>query len=134
MINDNSKIYKLFLSHLNEDDDEYKLFLNKLNASHDFEWKNYAIQDENVPMEVEEQLKIVDVIIILSSLYSKNMKLIQMHIDAAVKLRKPIVIVRPYGMENVPSALEKKATEVVGWNTPCIVDSIREALGEDVID
>jgi hypothetical protein len=37
-------------------------------------------------------------------------------------------------MENVPSNLEKIATEVVGWNTPCIVDSIKEALGEDVID
>ncbi len=134
MINDNSKIYKLFIIHLNEDDDEYKLFLNKLNASHDFEWKNYAFQDENIHTEVEEQMKIVDVIIILSGLYSKHMKLIQRPIDAAVKLRKPIVIVRPYGMENVPSALEKIATEVVGWNTPCIVDSIREALGEDVID
>ena len=131
MINDDSKIYKLFIIHLNEDDDEYKLFLSKLDASYDFEWKDYAFQSENLHMEFEEQMELVDVIIILSGLYIKNRKLIKKQIDVAVKLRKPIIVVRPYGLENVPSALEQIANEVVGWNTPCIVDSIQETLEEN---
>ena len=133
MINDDSKIYKLFIIHLN-DDDEYIRFLNKLDASYDFEWKNCAVNNETIQMKFVEQMKLANVIIILSGLYIKNRKLLQKEIDVAIELEKPIVVVRPYGMENVPSNLEKIATEVVGWNTPCIVDSIKEALGEDVID
>ena len=133
MINDDSKIYKLFIIHLN-DDDEYTLFISKLDTSYDFEWKDYAVNNEMNHMKLAEQMKLADVIIILSGLYIKNRKLLQKEIDVAIELEKPIVVVRPYGMENVPSNLEKIATEVVGWNTPCIVDSIKEALGEDVID
>ncbi|MGA2675361.1 MAG: TIR domain-containing protein [Methanobacterium sp.] len=133
MFNDDSKIYKLFISHLN-DDDEYTLFISKLDTSYDFEWKDYAVNNEMNHMKLAEQMKLADVIIILSGLYIKNRKLLQKEIDVAIELEKPIVVVRPYGMENVPSNLEKIATEVVGWNTPCIVDSIKEALGEDVID
>ena len=133
MFNDDSKIYKLFISHLN-DDDEYTLFISKLDTSYDFEWKDYAVNNEMNHMKLAEQMKLADVIIILSGLYIKNRKLLQKEIDVAIELEKPIVVVRPYGMENVPSNLEKIATEVVGWNTHCIVDSIKEALGEDVID
>ena len=133
MINDDSKIYKLFIIHLN-DDDEYIRFLNKLDASYDFEWKNYAVNNETIQMKFVDQMKLANVIIILSGLYIKNRKPLQRQIDVAVELEKPIIVVRPYGMENVPFSLEKIATEVVGWNTPCIVDSIKEALGEDVID
>ena len=123
MFNDDSKIYKLFISHLN-DDDEYTLFISKLDTSYDFEWKDYAVNNEMNHMKLAEQMKLADVIIILSGLYIKNRKLLQKEIDVAIELEKPIVVVRPYGMENVPSNLEKIA----------IVDSIKEALGEDVID
>jgi len=39
-------------------------------------------------------------------------------------------VIRPYGMENIPYQLEEIADEVVGWNTPCIVDAIKDALGD----
>ncbi len=76
-------------------------------------------------------MKDVDVVIILSGLYSKNKNLIEQEIDMARKLEKPIVIIRPYGMENVPGRIEDAASEVVGWNTSCIVDSVRESLEAD---
>ncbi len=134
MINESSKIYKLFIIHLNDDNDEYTRFLSKLDASYDFEWKDYAFNNETIHMKLVEQMKLSNVIIILSGLYINNRKLLQRQIDVAVELEKPIVVVRPYGMENVPASLEKIASEVVGWNTPCIVDSIKEALDEEVID
>ncbi len=133
MTNENSKFYKLFISHFNEEDDEYKLFLSKLDASQDFKWKNYAIKDQTIREEIEEQIIPVDVVIILSGLYYRNRELIQSYIDLALRYQKPIVIIRPYGMENVPSNLEEIATTVVGWSAPCIIDSIREALGEEVL-
>ncbi len=127
MFEDESEVYNLFISQLNQDSDEYHRFIGKLEASHDFQWKNHAIPGETDIKKLKEQMKLVDVVVILSGLYSKDKNLIQKEIDIAVELEKPVVIIRPYGMENVPGSIEQVATEVVGWNTPCIVDSIRES-------
>lgn len=134
MSNEESKTYKIFISNLDEDDEEHDILLDKLSASPDFKWKDYAISDKSYPQELQEQIEPVDVVIILSGLYSKDEKRIQSQIDVALKLGKPIVLLRPYGMELVPSDLEKVATEVIGWNTFCIIDSIHTALGEDSED
>ncbi len=127
MFEDESEVYNLFISQLNEDNDEYDRFIGKLESSHDFQWKNHTIPGETDIEKLKEQMKLVDVVVILSGLYSKDKNLIQKEIDTAVELEKPIVIIRPYGMENVPGSIEQVANEVVGWNTPCIVDSIRES-------
>ncbi len=128
MFEDQSEIYNLFISQLNESNEEYERFIGKLEASHDFQWKNHTIASETNKEELKEQIKSVDVVVILSGLYSRDKYLIQQEIDIAVELTKPIVIIRPYDMENVPGSIEEVASEVVGWNTPCIVDAIRDSL------
>lgn len=131
MFEDESEIYNIFISQLSDDDEEYNRFIGKLEASHDFQWKNHSNSYETDKKHLNEQMKDVDVVIILSGMYSKNKNLIQQEIDLASKLGKPIVIIRPYGMENVPGRIEDAASEVVGWNTSCIVDSVRESLESD---
>jgi hypothetical protein len=128
MFEDESEIYNIFISQLKDDDEEYNRFIGKLEASYDFQWKNHSIFDRTDKEQLTEQMKNVDVVIILSGMYSKNKNLIQQEIDLARKLEKPIVIIRPYGMENVPGSIEDTASEVVGWNTSCIIDSVRESL------
>ncbi|HEX7467892.1 MAG TPA: TIR domain-containing protein [Methanobacterium sp.] len=133
MFEDESELYNLFISKLNEDNDEYDRFIGKLKASYDFLWKDHTIPGETDNENLKKQMKSVDVVVILSGLYSRDKNLIQLEIDIAVELKKPIVIIRPYGMENVPGSIEKVATEVVGWNAPCIIDAIREsAQSEDL--
>ena len=131
MFEDESEIYNIFISQLKDDDEEYNRFIGKLEASHDFQWKNHSISDKTDNEQIREQMKDVDVVIILSGLFSKNKNLIEQEINMARKLEKPIVIIRPYGMENVPGRIEDAASEVVGWNTSCIVDSVRESLEAD---
>lgn len=131
MFEDESKEYKLFISRLKDDDEEYNRFIKKLEASYDFQWKNNSNPDKTDKKQIKEQIKPVDVVVILSGLYSSNKNLIQQEIDIARELKKPIVIIRPYGMENVPGSIEEAATEVVGWNTSCIVDSVCESLESD---
>jgi len=126
-----SRIYKLFISNIGQDVKEYNIFLDKLSAAHDFKYKDYAVQGKYLPEELKEQIEAVDVVIMLSGLYSKDTKLVQGQIDTARSLKKPIVVIRPYGVEMVPAGLETIATEVVGWNSFCIIDSIRTALGEE---
>jgi hypothetical protein len=129
MYEEELKVYKLFISHLNQDDEEYDLFLSKLEAAYDFKWEDTAVKGSTTPDDLIKQVEPADVVIILSGLISKDKKLLTMMIDAASKLEKPIVVVRPYGMETVPLNLEEMAADVVGWNTPCIVDAIMESYG-----
>ena len=130
MFDEDFKVYKLYISHINQDDEEYHFFLSKLNASYDFQWADSAVQGKILPKEITNQIEDVDLVIILSGLCSKNKKLVTLQLNIALKLGKPIVVIRPYGMENIPYQLEEIADEVVGWNTPCIVDAIKDALGD----
>jgi hypothetical protein len=134
MIEEEASIYKLFITHLAGDDEEYQLFLSKLKDSYDLEWEDRAIQNKTEPEQIKEQMGLVDAVVVLSGLIGKDEKLLTRQIQAARELEKPIVVIRPYGMENVPFNLEDIASEVVGWNTPCIVDAIKEAVnGEEEI-
>jgi hypothetical protein len=125
MFEDESEIYNLFISQLT------KIMMNMIDLLENwkhlmiFNGKIIALPVKPIKKHLKEQIKLVDVVVILSGLYSKDKNLIQQEIDIAVELKKPIVIIRPYGMENVPGSIEKVASEVVGWNTPCIVDAIR---------
>lgn len=127
MFQEEEIVYKLFISHINKDDDEYNLFISKLSASYDFRYDDYAVEEKFSLEELKIQMEAVDVVIILSGLCSKNQELLKRQVDTALNLNKPLVVIRPYGMETVPSNLEEMASAVVGWNTPCIVDSIRES-------
>jgi hypothetical protein len=132
MIDEELTVYKLFITHLDGDDEEYQLFLSKLQDSYDFEWEDHAVQNKNEAEQIKRQMEQVDAVVVLSGLIGKDEELLTRQIQAARKLGKPIVVIRPYGMENVPFNLEDIASEVVGWNAPCIVDAIREAVnGEE---
>lgn len=124
MLNEDSRIYKLFISHVNQDDHEHDLFFTKLNAAYNFQWKDYAVRDKISTPDLVQQMKPVDVVVILSGLISKNETLLKRQLEVAVELKKPLLVIRPYGMENIPSYLEVIAADVVGWNTPCITEAI----------
>lgn len=126
LFEEESRIYKIFISHTDEEDEEYLTFNQKLSSAHDFEYENYGILEKIDENELQEQIEPAEVVIILSGLYNKNKLLIKKQLDIAVNLNKPIIVIRPYGMEDVPPELEDIAEDVVGWNAPCIVDSIEE--------
>ena len=128
MFESESKRYNIFISHIGQNEDEYDTFTAKLSAAYDFEFKNYGIlgKDKTTEKELQEQIEPVGVVIILSGLYNKHKIIIKKQIDTAKKLDKPIIVIRPYGMEEVPSELENIAADVIGWNAPCIIDAIVE--------
>ena len=119
------KIYNLIISNGIDKNKEYGQFTEKLFSKTDFLWKesispSYATADE-------EFFKKVDGVIILAGLYKDNKEKIDELVDAAQEYNIPIVLVRPYGLEEVPEELEQKAATIVGWNANCIVDSIKNS-------
>jgi hypothetical protein len=69
----------------------------------------------------------VDRIILLAGLYNDNKDTFEDLLKASDKYDIPIILVRPYGLEEVPEILEERAATIVGWNANCILDSIKDA-------
>jgi hypothetical protein len=128
MFEEDLKVYDLFISHNGEGDEEYLTFIQRLIEARDFEWEDHGVPGENSSDQLMEQIESVDIVIILTGLYSRHPDLIETQVKIAQKLEKPIVLIRPYGMEEVPEKLEKIASGVVGWNRVCIVERIQESL------
>jgi len=126
------KNYNIFISHRAKNEEEYSIFLDKLKSAHDFEFDNYSLIEKDGVVEdsLQKQISAAGIVIILSGLYNKDKKIIQKQIDIAIKLKKPIILIRPFGMEDVPPELEEIAEDIIGWNAPCIVDAIEENYRE----
>ena len=116
--------YQIFISHNGEGDEEYLTFIQRLIEAPDFEWKDHGVPGKTSPEEIKEQIEPVDIVIILTGLYSRHINIIETQVKIAHELKKPIILIRPYGLEEVPAELEKIAEDVVGWNRVCIVEAI----------
>ena len=119
------KIYNLIITNGFDKNNEYGQFTEKLYSKVDFRWKesisgSYATAGENFYNKVDR-------IIMLAGLYNDNKEVFHDLLDASEKYDIPIVLVRPYGLEEVPEILEERAATIVGWNANCIVDSIKDA-------
>lgn len=119
------KIYNLIITNGFDKNNEYGQFTEKLYSKVDFRWKesisgSYATAGENFYNKVDR-------IIMLAGLYNDNKELFHDLLDASEKYNIPIVLVRPYGLEEVPEILEERAATIVGWNANCILDSIKDA-------
>ncbi|WP_405298659.1 nuclease [Methanobrevibacter sp.] len=119
------KIYNLIITNGFDKNNEYGQFTEKLYSKVDFRWKesisgSYSTANESFYNKVDR-------IIMLAGLYNDNKDLFNDLLDASEKYNIPIVLVRPYGLEEVPEILEERAATIVGWNANCILDSIKDA-------
>lgn len=120
------RIYNLIISNGFDRENEYGQFTERIFSKPEFLWKesisgSYATAS---PSFYEN----VDAIIILAGLYKDNRDTIDELVDVSEKYDIPIVLVRPYGVEEVPENLEEKAKTIVGWNGNCIIDAIKNAV------
>lgn len=124
---EDKRTWKLFISYPMISDD-YNTFMSRLSsATEAFKWEDITDASDNFASSIDE----CDVLIVLSGLWEKNMDIISKHISYAQTFNKPIVIIRPYGAEEIPEDLQDIATKVVGWNTACIVDAILLSINGD---
>lgn len=126
--NDN-KIYNLIISNGLDKNNEYKQFIEKIYSKPNFLWKesispSYSTVDETF-------FNNIDAIILLSGLYNDNKEKFDELGDMSQKYNIPLILVRPYGIEEVPEELERIATSLVGWNANCIIDTIISSINQD---
>ncbi len=120
--------WKLFISYP-KDCDDYNTFMSRLeSATEAFKWEDVTDITET---GYGEAIADCDALIILSGLWEEDKDLIKKHISFAQSFQKAIIIIRPYGAEEIPEDLQDVATKVVGWNTACIVDAILLSINGD---
>lgn len=131
--------YHLFISHSWKYPDEYERFIDLLEGAPYFSFKDYSVpQDDPLSIynkkyyeselrsKVRNQMRACSVIIILGGVYASYSDAIDMEIELAQELGKPILGVEPYGSERISTAVREAADKLVGWNTDSIVRAIRE--------
>jgi len=86
--------------------------------------------DVNSKKELKEKLKNrisnCSCIIVLSGMYVAYSEWIDYEIDTAKELGKPIIGVKPWGQERIPSKVQNDSTVLVGWNSSSVVNAVRD--------
>ena len=130
------KTYVGFISHAWKYHDEYERLLSMLKNAPNFEFRNSSvpktdpiptpITDAKLKSALDEQIRIANVVLILSGMYSAHSDWIGTEIAIAAKYQKPIIGVVPWGQQRIPDVVQTASKEMVRWNTDSIVAAIRK--------
>lgn len=126
------RTYKVFISHAWDYNEDYYRLEGYLNKAPNFLWTNLSVPEHDpilnssqLTARLNDQMRPANAFLILSGMYVAHSDWIQYEINFARRIGRPIIGIRPWGSERVPEAVQKAATEIVGWNMDSIVSAIR---------
>ena len=132
---------RVYVTHAFASNSDYLRVFEYLEAVPNFFYRNTSVPDhppstggkEALKEEYRTQMKMAEVVIVLSSLYLENEFWTSYQMDAAQATNLPLIAMEPFGVSvKVPAELAKRAAVVVGWNERLIVDAVRkQARHED---
>ena len=132
------KTYQLFITRVAETDEEYERFVGRLDDAYDFNYENHSdnvlsgkSDKEELKNTLKDTINGVEMVIILAGLYPTYSNMIWAVIELSHELKKPVLLIRPYGMEDVPAELEEASNGVIGWSASCIAGAIKGVLNDD---
>lgn len=133
------KTYDLFISHAWRYGDDYEKLTNLLDKADLFIYRNYSapkekplfppgrtIPKKTVIEKIENKIKPVNAVLVLSGMYETYRDWIQTEIEIAQAYDKPIIGIVPRGQQRTPQDIQDIAIEMVSWNTNSIVSAIRK--------
>ena len=126
------KNYKVFISHRWRYDEDYYRIERWLDDAPFFIWTNLSVPShdpilntDELAKELHNQMRPADVFIILAGMYVSHSDWIQYEINFARRVGRPILGIKPWGSLLVPTAVQRGADEIVGWNRDSITGAIR---------
>ena len=131
--------YNLFISHSWHYSDYYDTLVSMLRNASYFTFNNFSVSSDHpltiynnryykseLRNKIEMRMRPCSVVLILAGMYASNSDYIQMEIDVAKALGKPIIAIEPWGAARTSVAVKSAATRIVSWNTASIVNAIKE--------
>ena len=129
------KTRMIFISHAWEHNAVYWTLVGWLNDAPNFVWKNCSVPNhaglpdttaKGLAEGITRQINPAQCVVILGGMYAAHSGWIDYEIDEAVRLRKPILAVVPFGQQRVPMKLREHASREVGWRQHSVVEAIRQ--------
>ena len=128
-------IYKLFISHSWAYGDAYDKLIRMLDSDRYFKYKDYSVPKNNpihnAPYDyqlraaIKNQMQHASCVLILAGVYATYSKWINIEIQLAKEMNKPIIAIEPWGSERTSSIVKNNANKIVRWNTSTIISAIR---------
>ena len=132
---------RVFVMHTFSEHPDYRRVFEYLESSPNFFYVNCS-NIESIPQtggkealkdELRTQIKMAEVVVLPSLMYTEQREWIVYQMDAAQAMNLPIVALEPFGgVQEIPKEVAERASEEVGWNERLIIDALlRQARHED---
>lgn len=128
--------YNLFISHSWSYGDAYDKLVSMLNSRPYFQYKNYSVPKNdpihNAPTTtllreaIRRQIQPASCVLIMAGKYATYSKWINIEIELAQEMNKPILAITPWGASQISTVVRQAADKIVAWNTDSIVTAIRD--------
>lgn len=133
--------YHIFISHAWRYGIDYDKLVSMLNSARYFFYMNYSAPKDKplqnldatdvttknqIKAAINRKIAPCSCVLVLAGMYYNYREWMQYEIETAIKMGKPIIVIRPWGADRLPIDLLVAATEVVGWNTDSIVAAIKK--------
>lgn len=132
------KDYRLFISHAWKYGTDYDALISLLDKAPLFSYHNYSAPQEkplfppgtpmtnkDIAQKIQDKIKPAQIVLVLSGMYTAHSDWMKYEIDVAKSMNKPIIGIRTWGQERVPSYVQDNATIMVHWQTISIISAIR---------
>ncbi|MFY9378784.1 MAG: TIR domain-containing protein [Acutalibacteraceae bacterium] len=130
--------YHLFISHSWKYPNAYDGLVSLLDKDYWFSYKDYSVpRDEPLTIynkmyyeselrnKIRNQMRTCHVVLILAGVYASYSDSINMEIEIANELGKPIIAIQPWGAEKTSQIVKSNSDVIVGWNSSSIIDAIK---------
>ena len=129
-------VYHIFISHSWKYSNEYNRLVFLLSHFPYFSYKDYSVpindpihsvtMDYLLKVEIKKQMQHASCVLVLAGMYAQHSKWINIEIQIAKEMKKPIIAVEPHASQRTSLQVKAAADKVVRWNTASIVSAIRE--------
>jgi len=130
------KTYNIFISHSWAYGDAYEKLIGFFNREPYFNYKDYSVP-KNDPIHnasnatlleqaIERQIRPCSAVVIMAGKYATYSKWINIEVNIAKRLGKPIIAVRPWDNLQASQVVQENAVTIVGWNGSPIVSAIKQ--------
>lgn len=127
-------MYNIFISHSWSYPNQYEGLIRLLNRNPYFKFRDYSVpkddpihnafSDYALRVAIRHQMQYASCVIILAGVYSTYSKWINIEIQLAKEMNKPIIAVEPWGAERTSAVVKNAAWATVGWNSDSIIKAI----------
>jgi MTH538 TIR-like domain (DUF1863) len=126
----------IFISHAWRYEEHYAKIVSWFNDEPNFKWSNCSVPSDNALTDktskglsegMTRQINPSQIVVILGGMYAAHSAWIEYEIAEAVRMKKPIIGIKPWGQERIPAIVQEASwCPMVGWNSASVISAVRE--------